>query len=90
MILKKTGTKDGYTVLSDENGDSGLFDFIEMTVLDSTEYDAFYDVDTGDLLILELNEENIADEWYNTIDDDDIFEKACEKFAEEFPEEFDF
>lgn len=90
MILKKTGTKDGYMVLSDENGNSGLFDFIEMTVLDSTEYDAFYDVDTGDLLILELNEENIADECYSTIDDDDIFEKVCEKFAEEFPEEFDF
>ena len=40
MIFKKTGERDGFTVLSDDDGNTALFDFIEMTAVDGCEYAA--------------------------------------------------
>lgn len=89
MIFKKAGERDGFTALSDGEGNTALFDFIEMTSVDGEEYAALCETDTGDLVILRIAEDG-ADEAYETVDDDATFERVCEAFAKEFPEEFDF
>ncbi len=89
MIFKKTGERDGFTVLSDDDGNTALFDFIEMTAVGGCEYAALCEADTGDIVILRIAEDDAA-ETYETVDDDDVFERVCRAFSEEFPDDFDF
>ena len=89
MLFKKTGERDGFTVLSDECGNTATFDFIEMTSIDGNEYAALCETDTGDLVILRIAEDG-TDEAYATVDNDEVFDRVCKAFASEFPEEFDF
>lgn len=89
MIFKKTGERDGFTVLSDDDGNTALFDFIEMTAVDGCEYAALCEADTGEPVILRMLEDG-ADEIYETVDDGAVFERVCRAFAKEFPDEFDF
>lgn len=88
MLFKKTGEKDGYTVLSDGKS-RALFDFIEMTSVDGEEYAALYEKDTDGLVILRIIDDS-SEEIYETVDDDETFERICDAFANEFPDEFDF
>lgn len=88
MLFKKTGEKDGYTVLSDGKN-RALFDFIEMTSVDGEEYAALYEKDTDGLVILRIIDDS-SEEIYETVDDDETFERICDAFANEFPDEFDF
>lgn len=88
MLFKRVDEKDGYTVLSD--GKSRVFlDFIEMTAADGIEYAAFCEKATDDLIILRIVDDS-AEETYETIDDDAVFDSVCRAFADEFPDEFDF
>lgn len=89
MVFKKTGESNGFTILSDDSGNTALFDFIEMTTVGTDEYAALYETDTGDIVILRIAEDGAA-ETYETVDDDDVFERVCRAFAEEFPDDFDF
>lgn len=89
MVFKKTGESNGFTILSDTDGNTALFDFIEMTAVGGCEYAAMCEADTGEPVILRMLEDGAA-ETYETVDDDDVFERVCRAFAEEFPDEFDF
>lgn len=88
MIFRKTGERDGYTVLND-GSTSLLFDFIEMTVLDGEEYAAFCEKESGELAVLRIADDS-ENEVYETIESDELFMRVCRKFAEEYPDEFDF
>lgn len=89
MIFKKAGERDGFTALSDGEGNTALFDFIEMTSVDGEEYAALYEKDTDSLVILRIIDDS-SEEIYETVDDDETFEFICDAFANEFPDEFDF
>ena len=91
MELVKIKDKDGLIILSDNNGGTAEFEFIEMSVVDGNEYAVL--LQTGDDMVTILRfEENTPDgkERYYTIDDDAIFEKVFNAFKEEFGDEFDF
>ena len=91
MELIKIKDADGTMILADADGNSAEFEFIDMRVLDGTEYAVL--LQTGDDMVLPMRfEEKGRDgkEHYYTIDDDYIFERVYEAFREEFGDEFDF
>lgn len=91
MELVKTGEKESLFILADKNGNNGLFEFIEMVVVDGVEYAVLLE-DGDDMVTIMRYEENASDgkEHYFTVDDDGVFEKVFNIFKEEFADEFDF
>lgn len=91
MEFVKIKDRDGFIILSDDKGNTAEFEFIDMAVIDGTEYAVL--LQTGDDMVTILRfEETAADgkEHYYTIDDDRVFEKVFSVFREEFGDEFDF
>ena len=91
MELIKTGEEGSLILLSDKNGNSAYFEFVEMIVVDNTEYAVLLE-DGDDMVTIMRFEENGADgkEHYYSVDDDDVFEQVFSVFREEFADEFDF
>ncbi|MBQ2759780.1 MAG: DUF1292 domain-containing protein [Clostridia bacterium] len=91
MELIKTGEEGSLLLLSDKNGNSAYFEFVEMIVVDNTEYAVLLE-DGDDMVTIMRFEEKGADgkEHYYSVDDDEIFEQVFGIFKEEFADEFDF
>ena len=87
MTFVKTGEKDGYILLSDSNGNSAYFEFLEMAVLNGKEYAALVETENDDLIILSFSEDSCGTERYTVIDDDDEFELVSVFFENMFNEE---
>ncbi len=91
MELIKTGEEGSLILLSDKNGNSAYFEFIEMTVVDNSEYAVLLE-DGDDMVTIMRFEEKSSDgkEHYYSVDDDEVFERVFNIFKEEFADEFDF
>ena len=87
MDYIKIGERDGSLILSDDCGNSAVFDFLEMAVVDGIEYAALLQLDDESVVLLRFNENNNGHEVYSTIDDDNIFEKVAEIFEMMFDED---
>ena len=91
MEYVKVSDADGLMILSDEEGNTGAFEFLEMYVRDGAEY-AVLMQSGDDMVTIPRMEESGADgkERYFYVDDDDIFEDIYESFMSDHGDEFDF
>lgn len=82
---------DGLMILSDDEGNTGTFEFLEMYVRDGAEYAVL--LQSGDDMVTILRmEEAGADgtERYYYVEDDDLFEDIYSSFMSDHGDEFDF
>ena len=91
MELIKTGEEGSLILLEDKKGNSAYFEFVEMIVVDNTEYAVLLE-DGDDMVTIMRFEEKASDgkEHYYSIDDDEVFEQVFAIFKKEFADEFDF
>ena len=91
MELIKTGEEGSLILLEDKKGNSAYFEFVEMIVVDNTEYAVLLE-DGDDMVTIMRFEEKASDgkEHYYSIDDDEAFEQVFAIFKKEFADEFDF
>ena len=78
-------------ILSDEEGNTGAFEFLEMYVRDGAEYAVL--LQPGDDMVTILRMEEMgADgkEHYFCVDDDDLFDDIYQSFMSDHGDEFDF
>ena len=91
MELVKIKDADGLMVLSDKDGNTAEFEFLELYVRKGSEYAVL--LQKGDDMVTIMRfEESGADgkERYYPIEDDALFDALFRQFAEDFGEEFDF
>ncbi|MBQ3519603.1 MAG: DUF1292 domain-containing protein [Clostridia bacterium] len=87
MDFVKVGEKDGNIILADKDGNRAVFEFLEMTVIDQTEYAALLQTDDECLVLLRFAEGANGKEVYSTIDDDALFDRVAAAFEEIFDED---
>ncbi|MBE6812007.1 MAG: DUF1292 domain-containing protein [Ruminococcaceae bacterium] len=87
MDFIKVGEKDGNIILADKYGNRAVFEFLEMTVIDQTEYAALLQTDDESIVLLRLTEGTNGKEVYSSIDDDALFERVAATFEEIFDED---
>lgn len=90
MIYKKTGEKDEYIILTDEQGNKASYEFLDMSIYESNEYAVLLQKGDDMVTILRFNETENGGEEYFTFDDDRAFNAVYAKFKTEFADEFDF
>ena len=91
MDLVKIRDADGMMILSDEQGNTASFEFLEMYARDGEEYAVL--LQSGDDMVTILRfEETAADgrEHYYPVEDDALFEELYAAFAADHGDEFDF
>ncbi len=86
MTFIKSGDSDGLIILSDNNNNKALFDFLEMTVVDGVEYAALLEVETDEVVLLAFEESVDGRDKYITIDDD-LFDKVVAAFEPLFADD---
>lgn len=87
MTFIKSGDSDGLIILSDNNNNKALFDFLEMTVVDGVEYAALLEVETDEVVLLAFEESVDGRDKYITIDDDVLFDKVVAAFEPLFADD---
>ncbi len=86
---------DNIIVLNDENGDEIEFEFLDLIEYEGEEYVVLLpndeDDDTGEVVILKLEDTDSDDEEsYVSVDDENVLQAVFEIFKEKFKDEFDF
>ena len=90
---------DNIVILNDEEGNEVKFEFLDLIELDEEEYvvllpvDAEGEEDEGEVVILKVedNDDNELDEEsYVSIDDEETLNRVFEIFKEKFKDDFDF
>lgn len=83
---------DNIVVLHDEDGNEIRFEFLDLIEFNSKEYVVLLpcEDDDGEVVILELEEENDDSESYVGVSDEKILNAVFEIFKEKFKDEFDF
>ncbi len=90
---------DNIVILNDEAGNEVKFEFLDLVELDEEEYvvllpvDAEGEEDEGEVVILKVedNDDNELDEEsYVSIDDEETLNRVFEIFKEKFKDDFDF
>ncbi|MBR6780426.1 MAG: DUF1292 domain-containing protein [Clostridia bacterium] len=87
MEYIKIADHDGLIVLRDHKGNKASFDFLEMAVVDSREYAALLEVETNEVVILEIAEDKDGIEKYRMIESDETFNRVVTVFESLFDEE---
>ena len=91
MELIKIRDLDGTMLLSDRQGNTAEFEFVELYARDGAEYAVL--LQSGDDMVTILRfEENGPDgiEHYYTVEDDALFDDLYAAFAADHADEFDF
>ena len=87
MLLRKTGEKEDRILLTDENGNTGAFQFLELLSLDGAEYAAIADL-SDEVYVMEFREATGQSlEEFRSIDDDGLFDAVLSAFSEAFGDE---
>ena len=90
---------DNIVILNDENGDEVKFEFLDLIDLDNEDYIVLLpvtedgeDEEEGEVVILRVedNDDNLAEESYVSVDDEETLMKVFNIFKEKFKDEFDF
>ena len=87
---------DNIIVLNDEEGNEVNFEFLDLVELDGEEYVILLptdenDEEPGEVVILEVEDTDSDDEeYYVSVEDEEILNKVFEIFKEKFKDEFDF
>ena len=90
---------DNVIILNDEEGNEVKFEFLDLVELDEEEYVVLLPIaeneeDEGDgevvILKLEDSEEDLEEESYVGVEDEEILAKVFSIFKEKFKDEFDF
>lgn len=81
MEFIKTGEKEDMIRLSDGKN-SAWFEFMEMAVVDGSEYAALLQQGDDEPVILRLSEDADGREKYLTVDDDALFDKVLAALEE--------
>lgn len=82
---------DGLMILSDEEGNTASFEFLEMYVRDGAEYAVL--LQSGDDMVTILRMEEAGEhgkERFFYVEDDGLFEDLYESFMADHGDEFDF
>ena len=91
MEFVKIRDADGMMILSDSEGNTAAFEFLELYAKDGAEYAVL--LQEGDDMVTILRfEEKGADgrERYFIVDDDAVFEELYRAFMDDHGDEFDF
>ena len=89
---------DNVIILNDEEGNEVKFEFLDLVELDEEEYVVLLPITEseeegdGEVVILKLedSEEDLEEESYVGVDDEEILAKVFSIFKEKFKDEFDF
>lgn len=86
---------DNIVVLNDEEGNEVEFEFLDLIEYEGEEYVVLLpndeDEETGEVLILKLEDTDSEDEEsYVSVDDEEVLNKVFEIFKEKFKDEFNF
>ena len=89
---------DNIIVLNDENGNEVKFEFLDLVELDDEEYVVLLPVseegeeDEGEVVILKLEDtdEDLEEESYVGVEDEEILNKVFAIFKEKYKDEFNF
>ena len=89
---------DNIVILNDEDGNEVKFEFLDLVELDEEEYVVLLPVTEneeegdGEVVILKLedSEEDLEEESYVGVEDEEILAKVFSIFKEKFKDEFDF
>ena len=73
MIFRKEGEKDGDLILRNADGQTAVFAFLELVVVDGREYAALLQRGDTEITVLRLLDDR-KQETYAMIEDDDEFE----------------
>ncbi len=86
-------------VLNDEDGNEVQFEFLDLIELDDEEYVVLLPItkegeeEEGEVVILKIEDiegDNVEEESYVSIEDEEILNKVFEIFKEKFKDDFDF
>ncbi len=87
---------DNIIVLNDENGNEVEFEFLDLIDYEGETYVVLLpndedDEETGEVIILKLEDSEFDDEEsYVSVDDEDVLNSVFEIFKEKFKDEFNF
>ena len=91
MELVKIKDADGLMVLSDEDGNTAEFEFLELYVRKGSEYAVLLQKGDDMVTIMRFDERSAdGKERYYSIEDDALFDDLFRQFTEDFGDEFDF
>lgn len=89
---------DNIVILNDENGNEVRFEFLDLIELDDEQYVVLLPIveegeaDEGEVVILKLEDtdEDLEEESYVSVEDEDVLMQVFNIFKEKFKDEFDF
>ena len=89
---------DNVIVLNDEDGNEVRFEFLDLIELEGEEYVVLLPIseegeeDDGEVVILKVEDtdEELDEESYVSVDDEDTLNEVFEIFKEKFKDEFNF
>ena len=89
---------DNIIILNDEEGNEVKFEFLDLVELDDEEYVVLLPVtdegeeDEGEVVILKLEDtdEDVGEESYVGVEDEEILNKVFSIFKEKYKDEFNF
>lgn len=91
MELVKIKDADGLMVLSDKDGNTAEFEFLELYVRKGSEYAVLLQKGDDMVTIMRFVERSAdGKERYYPIEDDALFDDLFRQFTEDFGDEFDF
>ena len=89
---------DNIVILNDEDGNEVRFEFLDLVDYEGEQYVVLLpiveegDVDDGEVVILKLEDtdEDLEEESYVSVEDEDVLMAVFNIFKEKFEDEFDF
>lgn len=83
---------DNIITLQDEDGQDVAFEFLDLVIYEDKEYVVLLPAedDSGEVVILQLEEEDEDGESYAGVEDDDVLEAVFHIFKERHKEDFNF
>lgn len=89
---------DNVIILNDENGNEVKFEFLDLVELDNEQYVVLLPVleegeeDDGEVVILKVEDtdDEVEEESYVSVDNEETLMKVFNIFKEKFKDEFDF
>ena len=83
---------DNIITLQDEDGQIEAFEFLDLVIYEDKEYVVLLPAedDSGEVVILQLEEEDENGESYAGVEDDDVLEAVFRIFKERHKEDFNF
>ena len=83
---------DNIITLQDEDGQDVAFEFLDLVIYEDKEYVVLLPAedDSGEVVILQLEEEDEDGESYAGVEDDDVLEAVFRIFTERHKEDFNF